>query len=142
MLTNQLREATRDHAFFFRRSPFVPGVLQSQRRRTDSLRRALPFEKYVTASVTHAPTLRSKRLHPRSMRDSTDISLLKAGIDFATIAQWLGHASLNTTMRYARSGIDLRRAALAHVFPAALAPPKAGRLRVDGTELMNWLRRL
>jgi integrase/recombinase XerD len=100
------------------------------------------LKKHVTASITHAPTLRSKRLHPHSMRHSTGISLLKAGVDFATIAQWLGHASLNTTMRYARSDIDLKRAALAQVFPTALAPPKAGKLRVDGAELTNWLRRL
>ena len=71
------------------------------------------LKKHVTASVTRAPTLRRKRLHPHSVRHSTGISLLKAGVDFATIAQWLGHASLNTTMRYARSDIDLRRAALA-----------------------------
>jgi hypothetical protein len=45
-------------------------------------------------------------------------------------------------MRYARSDIDLKRAALSQVFPDALAPPRAGRLRLDGAELTSWLRRL
>lgn len=100
------------------------------------------LRKYVTASAVRVATLRGKRLHPHSVRHSTGIALLKAGVDFATIAQWLGHSSLNTTMRYARSDIDMKRAALAQVFPTVLTPPKAGRLRVDGAELTNWLRRL
>ncbi|MGH8337131.1 MAG: hypothetical protein ACRETL_10010, partial [Gammaproteobacteria bacterium] len=56
---------------------------------------------------------------------------LKAGVDFATISQWLGHSTLNVTMRYARSDIDLKRAALSQVFPDAIAPPKV-HIPVDG----------
>jgi len=100
------------------------------------------LRKYLAAGASRAATLRSKRLHPHSVRHSTAISLLKSGVDFVTIAQWMGHASLNTTMRYARCDVDLKRAALAQVFPTVLAPPKSGRLRIDGAELTNWLRRL
>jgi integrase/recombinase XerD len=100
------------------------------------------LRKYLAVSSGRVPTLRGKRLHPHSVRHSTAVSLLKSGVDFATIAQWLGHASLNTTMRYARSDLDLKRAALAQVFPTVIAPPKSGRLRVDGAELTTWLRRL
>ena len=66
----------------------------------------------------------------------------KAGVDFATISQWLGHASLNTTMRYARADLDLKRQALSQVFPDALAPPRGGRLLLDGRDLVGWLRRM
>jgi hypothetical protein len=45
-------------------------------------------------------------------------------------------------MRYARSDVDLKRAALSQVFPDAISPPRAGKLRIDGAELTNWLRRL
>ncbi|MBM3273483.1 integrase, partial [Candidatus Kaiserbacteria bacterium] len=97
---------------------------------------------YVAAAATKTATLRGKRLHPHCMRHTTALSLLKSGVDFATISQWLGHSTLNVTMRYARSDIDLKRTALSQVFPDAIAPPKAGRLRIDGAELINWLRRL
>lgn len=100
------------------------------------------LRKYVAASATRAATLRGKRLHPHCMRHTTALSLLKSGVDFATISQWLGHSTLNVTMRYARSDIDLKRAALSQVFPDAIAPPKAGHLRIDGAELINWLRKL
>jgi site-specific recombinase XerD len=84
----------------------------------------------------------AKRLHPHSLRHTTAVYLLKAGVDFATISQWLGHATLNTTMRYARADMDLKRQALAQVFPETLAAPTAGRVRLDGSEITNWLRRL
>jgi integrase/recombinase XerD len=49
--------------------------------------------------------------------------LLKAGVDFASISHWLGHASLDTTMRYAnyaRADVDMKRQALMQVFPDVL----------------------
>ena len=67
---------------------------------------------------------------------------LRADVDFATISQWLGHSSVNTTMRYARVDIDLKRTALSQVFPEALAPPKGGQLAADRTDVAAWLRRL
>ena len=100
------------------------------------------LRRYVAAATPDAPTLRDKRIHPHSLRHSTAIALLKAGVDFATISQWLGHAGLNTTMRYARADIDLKRQALAQVFPDALAPPRGGRLMIDGRDLVGWLRRM
>ena len=99
------------------------------------------LNKYVAASTATASPLREKRIHPHSLRHTTAIYLLKAGIDFATISQWLGHASLNTTMKYARADLDLKRQALAQVFPEALAPPAGRGARVD-VDLIGWLKRL
>lgn len=100
------------------------------------------LRRYVTAAIPDAPTLRDKRIHPHSIRHSTAVALLKAGVDFVTISQWLGHAGLNTTMRYARADIDLKRQALAQVFPDALAPPRSGYPPLDGQDLVGWLRRM
>lgn len=100
------------------------------------------LRRYVREAAKVAPSLRSKKLHPHSIRHSTAVALLKSGVDFATISQWLGHAGLNTTMRYARADLDLKRRALARVFPDAVAPPPGGRLLLDGADLVGWLRRL
>jgi integrase/recombinase XerD len=43
------------------------------------------------------------------MRHSTAVHLLRAGLDIVTISQWLGHASVTTTNRYAT--LDLRNEA-------------------------------
>jgi site-specific recombinase XerD len=100
------------------------------------------IRKYVAAASPKAPTLLKKRIHPHSLRHTTGVALLKAGIDFATISQLLGHAQVDTTMRYARADIDLKRQAISQVFPESLAPPRAGHLRITGAELIPWLRRL
>ncbi len=58
------------------------------------------LRKYVDQAAQESPSLKSKRLHPHSMRHSCAIHLLKAGADLLTISHWLGHASMNTTNRY------------------------------------------
>jgi site-specific recombinase XerD len=100
------------------------------------------LRRYVQKASQVAPSLKSKKLHPHSIRHSTAVALLKSGVDFATISHWLGHAGLNTTMRYARADLDLKRRALAQVFPDAVAPPPGGRLLLDGSDLDGWLRKL
>jgi len=62
--------------------------------------------KYCKIAGKNKPTLRSKRLHPHSMRHSTAVHLLKSGIDIVTISHWLGHTSINTTNRYANIDLD------------------------------------
>jgi integrase/recombinase XerD len=100
------------------------------------------LKRYVQKASQLVPSLKGKGLHPHSIRHSTAVALLKSGVDFATISQWLGHAGLNTTMRHARADIDLKRRALAQAFPDAIAPPPGGRLLLDGADLVSWMRRL
>ncbi len=100
------------------------------------------LKKRLLACTESVATLRGKRIHPHSLRHTTAIHLLKAGVDFATISQWLGHASLDTTMAYARADIDLKRQALSQVFPDAPPAPRAGRVALERLDVVNWLRRL
>lgn len=98
--------------------------------------------KHIQGGTTATGTLREKRIHPHSLRHTTAIFLLKAGVDFATVSQWLGHATLNTTMIYARSDIDLKRQALMQVFPEILALPRAGHKTSATINIVDWLKRL
>jgi integrase/recombinase XerD len=68
--------------------------------------------KYCEIAKKHMPTLVGKRLHPHSMRHSTAVHLLKSGVDIVTISHWLGHASINTTHRYASVDLDMKREAI------------------------------
>lgn len=98
--------------------------------------------KHLGACAESVASLRGRRLHPHSLRHTTAVHLLKAGVDFVTISQWLGHASVNTTMNYARADLDLKRQALAQVFPDVLPPPRAGHVALERVGITEWLRRI
>jgi site-specific recombinase XerD len=68
--------------------------------------------KYCNLASKTTATLRKKRLHPHCMRHSTAVHLLKAGVDVITISHWLGHASIETTNRYATVDLAIKREAI------------------------------
>jgi integrase/recombinase XerD len=70
------------------------------------------LRKHCARAQVARPTLAGKRLHPHSMRHSTAVHLLRAGVDIFTISQWLGHASITTTNRYATIDIEMKRKAI------------------------------
>ena len=95
------------------------------------------LRKYQHRAQVHAG-LRGKRLHPHSLRHSTAVALLKAGVDLSTISQWLGHASPNTTNKYATIDLEMKRAALAKVKPLRGQRSAAWRSR----SILDWLEGL
>ena len=99
------------------------------------------LQKYCTRAQTTVPTLRTKRLHPHSMRHSTAVHLLRAGVDIVTISQWLGHASVTTTHRYATVDLDMKRQALAKARPTTRATAGPALWRTDSS-VLEWLEAL
>jgi site-specific recombinase XerD len=51
------------------------------------------------------------------MRHSTAMSFLSSGVDLYSISQWLDHASMNTTGRYATLDLQMKRRILARAKP-------------------------
>lgn len=96
--------------------------------------------KYLTRATARQATLAGKRLHPHSMRHSTAVHLLKAGVDLVTISHWLGHASLNTTNKYAAIDLEMKRAALARAKPIGTSP--ASRAWREDPSILKWLEAL
>lgn len=70
----------------------------------------------VTRTVAKAaedmPSLREKRISPHTIRHTTAVHLLRAGVDINTIRAWLGHVSLETTNRYAEVDLEMKAQAL------------------------------
>jgi site-specific recombinase XerD len=98
------------------------------------------LHKYFDRAQAMTPSLAKKRLHPHSMRHSTAVHLLKAGVDLSTISQWLGHASVNTTNRYATVDLEIKREAIARAKPV-VGPPADAAWRRDAT-ILEWLEAL
>jgi integrase/recombinase XerD len=97
--------------------------------------------KYCSRAKAGTPTLKTKRLHPHSMRHSTAVHLLRAGIDITTISHWLGHASVTTTCRYASVDLDMKRKALEQARPTDFAASGPALWRTDAS-VLDWLESL
>lgn len=97
--------------------------------------------KYCSRAQTSTPSLAQKRLHPHSMRHSTAVHLLKAGVDLTTISHWLGHASINTTNRYVSIDLDMKREAIEKAMPPNEGEPAVAPWRAD-TSVLHWLESL
>ncbi len=61
------------------------------------------------------PSMAAKRVSPHTIRHTTAVHLLRAGVDINTIRAWLGHVSLDTTHIYAEVDMELKAKALARV---------------------------
>ena len=85
------------------------------------------------------PTLATKRVSPHTIRHTTAVHLLRAGVDINTIRAWLGHVSLDTTHIYAEVDLEMKAKALASVDISNLkGPPRQRSL----PSLMAFLKAL
>lgn len=99
------------------------------------------LRKYARMAQSEAPTLAAKRVHPHTLRHSTAVHLLQAGVDLVTISHWLGHASVETTNRYAAVDLEMKRAALAKVRPLGVVESGLTAWRTDAS-ILEWLEAL
>jgi len=70
-------------------------------------------ERYACKVVAERPALASKRISPHTIRHTTAVHLLRAGVDINTIRAWLGHVSIDTTNIYAEIDLEMKARALA-----------------------------
>jgi integrase/recombinase XerD len=68
---------------------------------------------YAALASKVVPTLANKRVSPHTIRHTTAVHLLRAGVDINTIRAWLGHVSLDTTHIYAEVDLEMKAKALA-----------------------------
>lgn len=97
--------------------------------------------KHLHNAAIARPSLGKKRLHPHSMRHSTAIHLLKSGVDLITIANWLGHASVNTTNKYATMDLEMKRQAMEKAKPLTDGTPFPRKWK-QNPDLLTWLESL
>ncbi len=99
------------------------------------------LRKYAAFARDAAPGLAHKGVHPHTIRHSSAVHLLQSGVDLVSIGHWLGHASVETTNRYAVVDLETKRAALAKAGPVGDDNPAFARWRSD-TSILTWLEAL
>lgn len=71
-------------------------------------------KRYVLKASNKEFSLRAKKVSAHTIRHTTAVHLLRAGVDINTIRAWLGHVSLDTTNVYAEVDLEMKAKALAH----------------------------
>jgi site-specific recombinase XerD len=93
-------------------SPLLPSRDGSAMTRTNVTKRL--FLAVRTASEHH-PRLTQQRVSPHTIRHTTAMHLLQAGVDISVIALWLGHESPATTHHYVEADLAMKERALARL---------------------------
>lgn len=94
--------------------------------------------KHAHAAALSCPSITSKHVTPHTLRHTTAMALLHAGVDTSVIALWLGHQNAETTHIYLHADMTIKERALARI-PATRTTP--GRYR-PADHLIDFLERL
>ena len=100
------------------------------------------LRRYAERARSVAPTLATKRIHPHTYRHSAAVHLLRAGVDLVTISHWLGHASIETTNRYAAIDLETKREALQRAGPLDAATQSDMTTWRTDNSVLAWLEAL
>ena len=90
------------------------------------------LDRAVTAAQRTCPSLHGQRVSPHTIRHTTAVHLLQAGVDLAVIALWLGHSSPAVTHQYLEADLATKEATLGRFTDQARKPDRfrpADRLR-------------
>ena len=66
----------------------------------------------VAKAVASQSSLADLRISPHTLRHTTAMQLLQAGVDLAVIRSWLGHVDIQTTHLYLEADVEMKRKAL------------------------------
>ncbi|TQE95106.1 MAG: tyrosine-type recombinase/integrase [Spiribacter salinus] len=94
--------------------PLVPGRQGHPMTRSNVAAR---IDRAMTDATSVCPQLRGRRVSPHTLRHTTAMHLLQAGVDLTVIALWLGHESPVTTHGYVEADLAMKERALACIDP-------------------------
>ena len=116
-------------------SPLLPNHKGSAMTRSNVTKRlALTVEK----ASKELPGLITQRVSPHTIRHTTAMHLLQAGVDISVIALWMGHESPVTTHQYVEADLTMKERALAKLHEPDV---KLQRYRAPDS-LLDFLRTL
>lgn len=93
---------------------------------------------YKELAVSRCASLTTKRVTPHVLRHTCAMNLLRAGVDVAVIALWMGHADIRSTNAYLHADMTIKERALARTTSPSL---RSGRFR-PSDQLMAFLSSL
>jgi integrase/recombinase XerD len=78
--------------------------------------------KHARVARDDCPSIAAKTVSPHVLRHTCAMNFLRAGVDIAVIALWLGHESTQTTQIYVHANMTLKEQALTRTTPPNTKP--------------------
>ena len=94
--------------------------------------------KHLTTATTTCSSLNAKHVTMHSLRHTTAMTLLAAGVDVSVIALWLGHADTHSTDAYLHADMAIKQAAIDRTRPPEVT---LGTYRPE-PDILDWLTAL
>lgn len=95
-------------------------------------------KKHVARASLSCPSLRDKHISPHGLRHTAAMELLRQRVPITVIALWLGHQSVESTMKYLHADPKIKENAMEQTRPTDVPPG-----RYQPTEhLLNYLESL
>ena len=76
----------------------------------------------VSLAEKTCPTLKKRKISPHTVRHTSAMHLLQAGVDITVISLWLGHESIETTHMYLSANMEMKEKALGALEEPTSAP--------------------
>lgn len=96
------------------------------------------LQQAVAAASERCASLRTKTVSPHTLRHTTAMHMLQAGVEVTVIALWLGHESPETTHQYVEADLEMKR----KVLDRLEEPPGKLPRREKKDSLLDFLERL
>ncbi|HEX9526287.1 MAG TPA: tyrosine-type recombinase/integrase [Streptosporangiaceae bacterium] len=96
--------------------------LPRPRRAAPEPRHRAQARRPARAVAAGCPSLAAKKIGVHTLRHTCAMTLLRSGVDLATIALWLGHEDLRTVQIYLHADLELKERALARTTPPHTTP--------------------
>lgn len=77
---------------------------------------------HVRTAANSCPSLKPKHVTMHTLRHTTAMNLLHAGVDITVIALWLGHEQTSTTDIYLHADMETKKSALERTRPPEVTP--------------------
>lgn len=78
--------------------------------------------KHLITAATTSPSITAKHVTMHTLRHTTAMNLLAAGVDVSVIALWLGHADTHSTDAYLHADMAIKQAAIDRTRPPQVNP--------------------
>ena len=79
-------------------------------------------QRLLAKHAAACPSLTGRKITPHTLRHTTAMALLHAGVDTTVIALWLGHEQTDTTMIYLHADLTLKQQALDSIHDPTTRP--------------------